>query len=208
MNTGETGRERLMELKQFEKQINRLKDVYGEKNYSPERIKLFFKAFRDADIWDFALALDLLIMNKRTAPMQEDVAEKLAKVVHDRKRGEETQMPVDLTLRGVPSGKADPAFVALCRKTLNDFQTGKISKSEFKKKCDGLDNLAKQISRSKRQDKGVKTGGMRIGTWLNCDSCGERFYWQGESAYLLDSRNYRLCPNCKGIDFALNLPSK
>jgi hypothetical protein len=61
-----------MEKQKFNEEIVRLKSVYGEKSYPPERISLIWREFYYISDKDFLSAVDQLISNKRFAPMVDD----------------------------------------------------------------------------------------------------------------------------------------
>lgn len=58
-----------MNLQEFEKQINRLIEVYGEKHYAGERKKLLWGEFKDLEPWIFMAAVGRLIGDCAQAPM-------------------------------------------------------------------------------------------------------------------------------------------
>lgn len=64
-----------MELEFFSKQIDRLKDVYGEKQYPPERAALLFTPFRTMHNELFKQMVDHLIVSCRSAPILKDFME-------------------------------------------------------------------------------------------------------------------------------------
>lgn len=54
---------------EFEKQIERLKSVYGDRVYQGERKEIFWQRFADISAFDFKKAVDNLIACEQYAPM-------------------------------------------------------------------------------------------------------------------------------------------
>jgi hypothetical protein len=61
----------------FAKQVDRLKSTYGEKNYSPERVKTLFRRLSGWSDDDFATAVENLIVKARSAPLGEELLEEM-----------------------------------------------------------------------------------------------------------------------------------
>lgn len=57
-----------MQVEQFDRQMNRLKDTYGAKFYPAEREKTFWEAMKSYDHWQFDKAVTLLINESFSPP--------------------------------------------------------------------------------------------------------------------------------------------
>lgn len=137
-----------MKESEFGEQIDELKEVFGKKFYPDQRVKRFFQAFKYLSVNDFSLVVDHLITHERVAPMQNKIQEAVDTLQRNQK--ESRRMPgTNLSLDNLPTGKADPEFVKLCRKTLHDFQRGRVSTAKLFKNCDALDRLAEQVHKCK-----------------------------------------------------------
>lgn len=131
----------------FATQLKRLTDVYGDKAYPAERIKLIFAAIRnEPDHW-LEKFVNHAIGNMKTAPMLKDFTDDAA----DSKRREansrfnDTQGDGSIAAiigRAAAQTKANPEFVKACIKLLAEKDMGKITAAQFEEGCDLLDQAA------------------------------------------------------------------
>lgn len=133
-------------------QIKRLKEVFGEKYYSPLRAGLMWEAFKHVQDAIFTRAVDLSIKTLRSAPLLPEL-QKLIEVVvgEDKQRAREyslnqIQSPLDVMQNAARENQtADPEFVKMCIKLLEDKNSGKINMKQFLEGCDFLDEAAKKL---------------------------------------------------------------
>jgi hypothetical protein len=139
----------------FLAQADRMKRVWGERNYPEERLKIFWRAFQSGTTDQvFSDALDELIANSRYAPMLDDLSKAVeqAKIRQYSNRGMggfiET---LDAAARNNKS--ADPEFVAACMKLLRQYLGRKpeITKDQFEQGCGYLDEVAKINARVEKE---------------------------------------------------------
>lgn len=76
-----------MNQKQFQFQVERLKNVYGENNYKSERVMMLEKSFINLNYEDFKSAIDELISNQKFAPLKNQIAEAVSLVTRNRSGG-------------------------------------------------------------------------------------------------------------------------
>lgn len=68
-----------MKSEQFDMQVNRLKDVYGDKAFPDQRIKIIWREVQDFDASWFTRVVDGLIGSERYAPLMDKFAEAASK---------------------------------------------------------------------------------------------------------------------------------
>lgn len=68
-----------MNLREFGEQMDRLKNVYGDKAYPKERIELIWKNVGSLSALSFSRVVDDLISSFRNAPMAQEFSEALSK---------------------------------------------------------------------------------------------------------------------------------
>ncbi len=137
----------------YAKQIDRLKNAYGDKNYAPERIKTLFTRLSAWTDEEFAIAVDNQIAKSRSAPLGEELLEEL-ELVRKQKQADyyntfsKINNPEELMHEAANVNQtADPEFVKACIKLLADKNSGKISMKQFLEGCDFLDDTAKKIKK-------------------------------------------------------------
>lgn len=148
----------------FITQVKRLKDVYGEKAYPDERVRLMWNAFKNCFDEVFKEACDDLITHRRTAPMLPEMLEAVDVCINrDKERRLQTQQVIsgqDVLTQMKAASKISPNkdFSSMCIKLLDDYQKGKLTKKQFEEGCDFLDETAKKITEIKVCNKCNQTG--------------------------------------------------
>lgn len=142
-----------MTLEAFTKQVERLKSTFGERHYTEERaLALYHELKGTFNEREFEVTVSYLILNARHAPLLPEFQEAKSKLEQERReRDRMAAQPVQAigSLDGVPSDGVDREFVALCKRTLSDYTTGKLTKAQFAQACDLLDDAALSIQKAK-----------------------------------------------------------
>lgn len=134
-----------MEIEFFDFEIARLKNQWPNA-YSPERIKIFYNAFRDVANFDFRDAVTHCLATCKGAPLLPELTDAIIKAKNNylyQKRVEEEKARGALDWAYENNTSADPEFVDKCMKLLDDLYTKKITKKQFDEGCDLLDQAAK-----------------------------------------------------------------
>lgn len=144
----------------FKKQMDRLADTFGPKNYQGERTKVFWDAIASEHDDVVTEAVTHLIQTQRAAPLVPEMLKAIDHVIALKKQRyrenslNNLQSPIEqLEYAATHNKTADPEFVQLCLKTLRAKLDGKLNAEEFTEHCNQLDSMAKAISRSKRAQK-------------------------------------------------------
>lgn len=133
-------------------QINRLKEVFGERHYAPLRAGIMWQSFRHIPDAQFTRAVDLSLQTLRAAPLVPEL-QKMIEIVRaeDKQREREyslnqIQTPEDVMDAASKTNQtADPEYVKLCIKLAADKNSGKISMKQFLEGCDFLDETARRL---------------------------------------------------------------
>lgn len=135
-----------MTAENFQNQMNRLKDVFGDKYYPVERCAVIFRRIRHVGEDIFEKAIELLLASKRSPPMLPEIigAIEETSVIEKKKMSYGSINPEE-------PGLADPDFVDMCNNLFQDFSRGKITKDQFVTQCSQLERLAEQITKAKKQ---------------------------------------------------------
>jgi hypothetical protein len=143
-----------MELDVFKTHMQRITDTFGSNFYPKERIETFWKCFKSYPNHYMEQAVNWFVLRARKPPLFEEFEKQFRfyelRKNQDRSVNEEAD-PVAAFDKLCGMTNADPDFVRACRKTLKDKLQGKITRAEFLKKCDQLEDLGCEIMRNKVQ---------------------------------------------------------
>ena len=140
---------------EFQVQINRVTDTWGEKSYPKPRMDEIWGVLKNESPGIAGRAITWLIQTQRAAPMIPDFLKALEHIKGQEKqfRREYDAGKFGTTLEALQDAAkqnktADPDFVAACLKNLELYQSGKISFKQFNKNCDELDAVANRLNPS------------------------------------------------------------
>jgi hypothetical protein len=143
-----------MTLEFFIQEMERIKTQFGAKEYSDERIKLFWHALRNITDEHFHLACDELILNHTgRAPVLKNFQEAL---IHTEKKVREELF----NTRGLLAEKleqeiaeADPEIVALCAQVISDTIAGRLTPQQRVEAQKMIDELVENKRKQKLSEK-------------------------------------------------------
>lgn len=141
-----------MDKEYFGKQMDRLKETWGEDRFPPNRVELLWEKVKALPNEKMERLAAHFILNCRYAPMEKDwndALDKLHREDQERRRnpgGAENPLSVLEKLK-----TSDPDFKRMCMKHLRSFLKGEMSRDRFLDGCDHLDKIALHIMREKGQ---------------------------------------------------------
>lgn len=133
-----------MDINFFDLEMKRLANQWPNA-YSPERIKIFFNAFRDVSNFDFRDAVTHCLATCKGAPLLKELTEAIHvarnNYFQQKRITEADQRNAFLNIGD--DGTCDREFKNKCVELYNSFMDKKITKEQFYQGCDLLDQAAK-----------------------------------------------------------------
>ena len=164
-----------MNIDVFSEQVRRLKDVYGDKNYSKERYTLFWNSFKAVRDEIFIAAVDDLIGNQKFAPLFKEITDAITSA---EKRDWELRINSYRGLENAVVQNSDPEFVKVCMKVINDAVRNKLTKKQHDEAMVYIDTYCDALE---------KQSGKHF--CKKCENSGFEF--------ITDKKGYRSIQSCK-----------
>lgn len=139
----------------FRTQIDRLKEVYGEKAYPVERMKIMFNAVKAMPDYWMESSVNEFIGNHRQAPLLEAFLKKIDEHrekerydnAHENRSGVSGFGKLGTSLGEAALYSANQSFSKACTSLIRKKQEGKINYEDFLHHCDLLDEAAQELDR-------------------------------------------------------------
>lgn len=128
-----------MRIDEFETHLNRLRDVFGDRNYTDERAKVFWREVRDMDASWWARTVDRFIGECKFAPLMPEFRE-----VITRERERNWSVEKSCHTRDAKEFfliADDPEIRGSVMKTILDRMNGKVSDQVWGEFMPGLNKL-------------------------------------------------------------------
>lgn len=140
----------------FATQITRLKDTFGEKYYTTERVRVIALALRGIEPAIMERVVTRLIATRRVAPLLRELLEACEEVRSEDKQAARERVAGSSSFMGQledaarkDTGTADPEFVKACLKHLRERLDGKTTMEQFREGCGYLNQVAAELSKHK-----------------------------------------------------------
>lgn len=119
-----------MNTDQFQHQVVRLQDVYGEKTYGKERVKLIWETVRNLDLRFFESVVSHIIKTSRTPPLIPEITEAIIQV---RRHQSEVQKKAGFAKQVEPLSDSafSPDDVKMMFRVVKGKLEGKVSAEEW-----------------------------------------------------------------------------
>lgn len=126
---------------EFDTQINRLKDVFGDRHYPDERVKLLWRAVSDYPGKWFSKTVDKFIGECRQPPLLPEFRTEVA-IERERSWGKEKEVHAK-DAKQFMQRFDDQIRSSIC-KTIRDRIQGKVDDETYTNFVDGITRLAEQ----------------------------------------------------------------
>lgn len=140
----------------FNDQIDRLKDVYGARNYSNERIKVLWHSYGREPDSVFVLAIDIVIASERSCPLHPQIDKALSQA-----RGMVNSVKYPIIpganiyeqlqeISKIENDELKKEFVGECLEIIKSKLDRALSPKQFQESCDLLDEVASNIKKQRK----------------------------------------------------------
>lgn len=140
-----------MTVEQFDEQMGRLVETYGERSYPNERKKIIWNAVRKLPDYWMESTVTQFIGNNRYAPMLKEFlaeVEEFEKQLAFNRATSRTVTPYDV-LRDAKGNTQNKEFAQKCLEMLTQHNQGKLRGKMWHEACDYLDEAAKHYAEGK-----------------------------------------------------------
>lgn len=143
-----------MTLDNFKTQMDRIKEQFGEKHYSKERLNIIWNSLRNTRDELFVAACDELIANKNQAPVLKDFIDSMSRAERaERELRINSQRMIEPVIDFTP----DTELAEFCNQVIKDTLAGRLTpeqRAEADKFIDSMiENKEKQRLLEKQGDK-------------------------------------------------------